>query len=78
MYLTPIVCSTAGKIRPTSEPAAAVVNTKEIIAEEDTPWRRSGSLRSRQQQESPPKNRNYFDINFNFMFEERFSILFSD
>lgn len=48
------------KPKPPSEPAAPI--SKEIITvpEEDTPWRRSGSLRSRGQPESPPKNRKQF------------------
>lgn len=35
----------------------AKLSSKDIVSvpEEDTPWRRSGSLRSRQQPESPPK-----------------------
>lgn len=46
------------KPKPPSEQPAAPIS-KEIITvpEEDTPWRRSGSLRNRAQQESPPKNR---------------------
>lgn len=46
------------KPKPPSEPAAPI--SKEIIPEEDTPWRRSGSLRNRGQPDnSPPKNRKY-------------------
>lgn len=44
---------------PTTEPAALVPKDSNSVAEDDAPWRRSGSLRTRAQQESPPKTREF-------------------
>ncbi|XP_037036506.1 protein phosphatase 1 regulatory subunit 12A isoform X3 [Bradysia coprophila] len=43
------------KPKPPTEPAALVPKDSNSVAEDDAPWRRSGSLRTRAQQESPPK-----------------------
>lgn len=43
------------KPKPPTEPAALVPKDSNSVADDDAPWRRSGSLRTRAQQESPPK-----------------------
>lgn len=45
------------KPKPPTEPAALVPKDSNSVAEDDAPWRRTGSLRTRAQQESPPKTR---------------------
>lgn len=52
--------STDDKPKPPTEPAALVPKDSNSVAEDDAPWRRSGSLRTRAQQESPPKTRKSF------------------
>lgn len=47
------------KPKPPTEPAALVPKDSNSVAEDDAPWRRSGSLRTRAQQESPPKTRKF-------------------
>ncbi|KAJ6642028.1 Protein phosphatase 1 regulatory subunit 12B, partial [Pseudolycoriella hygida] len=48
-------CGLDDKPKPPTEPAALVPKDSNSVAEDDAPWRRSGSLRTRAQQESPPK-----------------------
>lgn len=53
------------KPKPPSEPAAPISKAINSVLEEDTPWRRSGSLKSRAQQEIPKKNRKKINLFLN-------------